>query len=167
MGSGKTTLGLALAHAASLPFIDLDDYIEERAGMSITEIFRTCGEEKFRSLERRALEEVSRRESDGLIVACGGGTPCREGNMELMNDCGLTVWLDTSLPVYMRRLSVARMKRPLIAALNDDELRQFIADKLAERQCHYAKAAARFDSTLLETPQEVAHSVKQFITEFL
>ena len=94
MGSGKSTLGKALAQRCDIRFIDLDDYIEERAGKKIREIFAEDGEAAFRDLERRMLLEVS--DMDNVLVACGGGTPCFGDNMELMNSRGITVLLQTS-----------------------------------------------------------------------
>lgn len=168
MGSGKTTLGLALAHATGMPLVDLDQYIEERTGMSVREYFACYGEEAFRREERQALEHVvAASVGNGMIVACGGGTPCRPVNMELMNSGGLTVWLQTSVPVLLRRLKEGRAQRPLIASLGDDELEKYIVDRLAERDPYYSAAAASFDSTFLESEEEVAGSVTKFITEFL
>ena len=86
MGCGKTTLGSVLAAVMNVPFVDLDDYIEERYEARITTIFKEIGEAGFRQLEKQALHEVARL---GGIVACGGGTPCIEGNMELMNEMDL------------------------------------------------------------------------------
>lgn len=168
MGSGKTTLGLALARATGIPLVDLDQFIEERTGMSVRAYFDRYGEEAFRREECKALEDiVARDDESGLIVACGGGTPCRPGNMELMNSGGLTVWLETPVPVLLRRLKDGRAQRPLIAALDDDELEKYIVARLAERDRYYSAAAARFDSTFLESEKEVAESVDKFITEFL
>lgn len=70
MGSGKTTLGRAVAARTGIRFIDLDDYIEEREGCSIKEIFASRGEDAFRAIERDALQEVSRMAD--TLVACGG-----------------------------------------------------------------------------------------------
>ena len=88
MGSGKTTLGRAIPQRmrerglAPLEFADLDDEVEKAAGMTVAEIFRTCGEEGFRRLESETLKALARR--GGMIIACGGGTPCRPENMERM-----------------------------------------------------------------------------------
>ena len=74
MGCGKSTLGKALARRCELDFIDLDDYIEARAGKKIREIFAEEGEEAFRDMERRMLREVSADGKRDVVVACGGGT---------------------------------------------------------------------------------------------
>ena len=150
MGCGKTTLGSVLAAVMNVPFVDLDDYIEERYEARITTIFKEIGEAGFRQLEKQALHEVARL---GGIVACGGGTPCIEGNMELMNEMGLTIWLTTSAERIAARLCLPeqKAKRPLIAEKTDEEILEFVKEKLAEREPFYSKAQLRFDSTNIET----------------
>lgn len=166
MGCGKTTLGRAVARATSLRLIDLDDYICLRAGMDVPAIFATLGEEAFRDMERRALEEVSRM--DNVIIACGGGTPCRDGMMELMNSSGTTVWLHTSTDVLHRRLTEGAASRPLIAAIpSASALMDFIITNLADRTPYYSRAKFRFDSTHLESEAEIKASVTRFISQFL
>lgn len=165
MGSGKTTLGRALS--VRLPhyrFIDLDEEIERRAGMTVKEIFSSRGEDEFRRMERETLAEVCRQHD--LIVACGGGTPCRQGNMELMNASGTTVLLEASDSVLVRRLLEAQDQRPLLAGLDEEGLRDFVGRLQAERAEFYSLASARFPSELLESEEEVEHSCRRFIEEF-
>lgn len=161
MGCGKTTLGRAVAKATGTRFIDLDDYIEESEGCTIKEIFATRGEEAFRAIEREALTRVSRMPD--TLVACGGGTPCFGDNMDLLNRCGLTVFLDAPHASLLSRLKEGRAKRPLIASLNDGELDAFITKQMEWRLPHYSRAALRFDSSRLESPDQVAESVRQFL----
>lgn len=165
MGCGKTTLGRAVAHAASMRFIDLDEMIEQEQGMTVSEIFAARGEEVFRQLEREALRRVSTL-SD-VIIATGGGTPCREGMMELMLATGTPVYLTTGIDRLHSRLAVARATRPLIARLNDDELREFITRSLENRQPHYSRAKAQFDSTRLEDAGQIAATTQLFINQFI
>lgn len=161
MGCGKTTLGRAVAASTGIRFIDLDDYIEEHEGCSIKEIFATRGEEAFRAIEREALCEVSRMPD--TLVACGGGTPCFGDNMGLLNRCGLTVYLKAGHDRLLSRLKEGRAKRPLIAGLSDKELDSFITGQLEWRQPYYMQAAMTFDSSRLETPDQVAESVAEFL----
>jgi len=88
MGSGKSFLGRRLANALQLPFLDLDDYLEEWSGRSIPRIFEESGEEAFRKLESEALRDTARLPS--AVIACGGGTPCFGDNMAWMNAHGIT-----------------------------------------------------------------------------
>lgn len=165
MGSGKSTLGNALAPLTGLRFIDLDDYIESREGMKITEIFSTRGEQAFREMERAALAEVAAMED--VIVGCGGGTPCRPGAMELMNDRGTTVYLDASFPRLLARLKEGRAKRPLIARLDDEELASFISSSLETRMPYYSLASESFPSDRLEDEGQIAESCAAFIDRFI
>ena len=164
MGSGKSTLGKALAQRCEVEFIDLDDYIEARAGKKIREIFADDGEAAFRDLERRMLLEVSGK--DCVLVACGGGTPCFGDNMELMNSHGTTILLQTSHERLFERLKRGRHKRPLIASLTDEELDVFISEQLAKRMPHYSKSAEVFDSTLLEDENQIEEKCEAFIRRF-
>jgi shikimate kinase len=101
MGAGKTSVGRQLAEALDLPFVDLDERIQEREQASISKLFETRGEPGFRRAEWAALEGVL--EEGPSVLACGGGTPCQEGAMELLMTWGRTVFLDVSLENLAQR----------------------------------------------------------------
>jgi len=151
MGSGKSHEGALLAQQLNLPLIDLDNWIEEQQGKTISEIFKTEGESYFRSVEANALQQavgqlvMQGKAGDGNqqfagIIATGGGTPCFHDNMNWMNEQGITIWFNMPIQVIAKRLANEKSKRPLIAALTDDQMNQFIADKLKERYPYYSKA---------------------------
>ncbi|MCF0214608.1 MAG: shikimate kinase, partial [Muribaculaceae bacterium] len=147
-------------------FIDLDELVESRAGMSVSEIFATEGEAAFRDMEMDALRHAAA--SGPAIIACGGGTPCAPGAMELMNSLGITVHLRTDMPRLVERLMEGRHKRPLIAAIDSEaEMLRFAQAKLDAREPYYSKAQTSFDSSRLETPEEISDSVNQFIAQYL
>lgn len=159
MGSGKTTLGKAFARHLGVPFVDLDWYIEERFHKTIGELFKERGEASFRELERDMLHEVAAFEN--VVISTGGGTPCFFDNMEYMNACGTTVFLDVHPDILYRRLRVATRQRPILQGKTDEELRVFILDALALRAPHYGKARYRFDGGRLESHGQIAESVEK------
>ena len=165
MACGKTTLGQAVAAAGYAEFLDLDEAIAKKSGLTAAEWFATRGEAAFRAAERATLEEICRaHRGDGkpLVVACGGGTPCQAGLMELMNESGLTVWLRASLDRTVARLLEADGKRPLVAGMDEGTLRAFIPGHLSERESWYGKSQMTFDSTYLDTREEVEATVALF-----
>lgn len=166
MCSGKTTLGRAVCERTGMRFVDLDCYIEERTGMTVKEIFASLGEEAFRTLEGDALQQVAAMQD--VIVACGGGTPCQPGAMELMNRCGLTVRLVPARRRLVKRLMAGRRKRPLLAEISTTaEMADFYDFASAKREAHYCKAAVKFDSTRLDSVEEVEATVDRFIDEII
>jgi shikimate kinase len=151
MGSGKSFYGRELSSFLGVPCVDLDQFIEQEQSMSVTEIFEKMGESAFRSLESDALKQVYadllarplkfQQKNDILgIISCGGGTPCFNGNMEWMNQHGVTIWVNPSEDILLERLVREKKTRPLIANLPENELRNFIHKKMLERKPYYQKS---------------------------
>ena len=161
MGCGKTTLGEELARQMQLRYIDLDDFIEAKCGMSIVEIFDEMGENRFRELETAALREVATM--TGVIIGCGGGTPCHGDNMSLMNQAGMTVWLTTSPERITARLVLPdqKAKRPKIARLPDNAILALVEQELAQRNPFYSQAQLQFDSTDIETAAATVRTARR------
>ena len=111
MSSGKTKVGRMLSQRSGFPFLDVDDEIVERAGMTIPRIFAERGEPAFRVMES---EEVARiRRIDGrLVVATGGGAILDSESRRLMRDSGLVVWLDPPLSSLIAKGKTSN--RPLL-----------------------------------------------------
>lgn len=82
MGSGKTTCGRLLGEKLGRKFIDADDIIVERAGMSVSDIFDKLGEPAFRDMETQVARELGA--SSDLVIATGGGMPMRPENAEAL-----------------------------------------------------------------------------------
>jgi shikimate kinase len=140
MGRGKSTVGRQLAQKLSLPFIDLDAYIEEQFGSSIPEIFEQKGEIVFRRKEHEYLKEILGQSGDA-VIALGGGTPCYSDNMELILGHTQNVfYLRLGIASLAKRLQTEKNQRPLIAHLPDLELPEFIGKHLFERAPFYNKA---------------------------
>lgn len=141
-GSGKTTLGRALAAHFALPFRDLDAEIVARAGQLIPAIFLQHGEAHFRRLEAEMLAEISARPGP-LVLATGGGTPCFHANLTVLNATGCTLWLDVPVPVLAARLGAAAetASRPLLATTGPTE--KWLRETLDTRKQFYQQAQVR------------------------
>jgi shikimate kinase len=114
MGSGKTTVGRALADELGWMFVDLDEEIEAREKRAIAEIFDAHGEAAFREMERAALTDRVRSVQMGRpqVIALGGGTLISEENFELVSNNGVSVWLDCAFAHVDRRIA-GHKHRPL------------------------------------------------------
>ncbi len=143
MGSGKSYLSKKIAQRRNLDFIDLDNWIEEKAQLCIAEIFRQSGEVGFRDWETKALKAMQAR--DNIVVACGGGTPCFNNNMNLINKMGLSVYLRTPVSLLLQRLGSETAHRPLLAGKSAEELEDFVRYQLKKRTYFYEKAHLIFD----------------------
>jgi shikimate kinase len=107
MGAGKSTVGRALAEQLGWHFSDIDDEIERQQGAKISDIFVTRGEAAFRDMET----EVIRQHVDAIragipaVIALGGGAFVQPRNWELLENNGVTVWLDCPFDVVCQRLN--------------------------------------------------------------
>ncbi|MGL4521817.1 MAG: shikimate kinase [Bacilli bacterium] len=126
MGSGKTTVGVSLAHKLSLQFIDLDRIVEDNEGTSIPEMFSKYGEEYFRDAESRAVQGI---QSSGQIVATGGGVIKRPENVEWLLNTGVVVYLRCSFETVLARIE-GDSNRPLAKNSNVSELKALYDSRL-------------------------------------
>lgn len=157
MGSGKTTVGRALAKAVGLQFYDLDWYIESRRRKTVAQIFAEQGEAGFREIERNMLHEVA--EFENVVISCGGGTPCFFDNMEYMNQQADTVYLKASPEVLYAHLQMGKGVRPLLLNKTPDEVQQFIREQLAYREHFYSQARHIADVNLMDNFSKIANTV--------
>ena len=139
MGSGKTHWGTRIAEKLQIPFYDLDAVIVNSEGMSISEIFVNKGEEYFRYMEKKTLEDLVARE-ENFVLSAGGGTPCFFNNIDFMKRNGKVLWLNTSLEALNQRLIKEKMSRPLLKGITEMGLRAYIIRKLSERKMYYEQA---------------------------
>ena len=143
MGVGKTTIGKKLASRLSLKFIDLDHFIAEKEHLKVAHIIERKGEQYFRILEKKYLEEVC--ELENILVSTGGGTPCFFQNMDTINANGRSIFLKLDEKSLINRLVNSRDSRPLLAGKNAEELAVFIQKHLNERLPFYERAHLEFD----------------------
>ncbi len=147
MGSGKSTAGRRVAESSNSPFLDIDHLVEERAGKSVTEIFRQDGEDAFRRLESaeiRRLAAETAEYGEGTVVSTGGGAVLDKGSVEAMRRTGVVLWLDA--PASSLAVRVGR-ERPLLAGAGTSASRLgVILDRrrpLYEQAAHYRIDADR------------------------
>ena len=162
MASGKSSIGKLLSKKLSMKFLDLDDYIINKEGMSIAEIFEKKGEVYFRVIENKYLKEVLNTK-DQFILALGGGTPCYANNMEEINKGDtVSIYLQGKTKTMIDRLIKKKSKRPLIASLADDKIPEFVAKHLFERRLYYelAKVTVEIDA---KSKKEVAKELKKLL----
>ncbi len=138
MGCGKTTFGKKLSEKLGYEFMDLDKVLQFVENKTVTQIFNEMGEEYFRKLEADVLHSTILHKN--LVISCGGGTPCYFDNMEWMNERGLTVYIKMQAENLYGRLKEKKEKRPLIAKMKNPELKDFIFQKLSEREAFYLQA---------------------------
>lgn len=156
MGSGKSYVARNLAPILDIDYVDLDKFIEENEQLTVKEIFEQKGEDYFREQEKEFIEQLDI--NDNLIVSTGGGAPCFFNNMQLMNEKGLTIYLNRNKEKTIWRLLKGQYKRPLIAQLNQEELEKFYDEKLATRKQFYEQAKLHVGDADVE---EIAEMIRK------
>jgi len=151
MGSGKSTIGRLVAERVGAPFYDTDLLIEERAGMTIGEIWARHGEPEFRRMESDELRALP---SGSRIAAAGGGAILNPANRELIAVDSKVVWLRTGADTLIRRLA-GDESRPLLG----ESPEQTIVTLLAERAPLYDALATNQVETSERTIEDVVKEV--------
>lgn len=158
MGCGKSTIAQNLSKITNIPFLDLDKCIEKKANLSINEIFEQHGEVYFRKLEHEIFVELL-QSPENNIIGLGGGTPCYANNHELLQKEDVTsIYLKASIETLFNRLVNNKSKRPLIANMNEEEMKEFIAKHLFDRSFYYNNAKHKVsvdDKTVEDTVQDI------------
>ncbi len=164
MGSGKTSVGLRLSYRLQKCFVDTDHLIEQREGRTISEIFATDGEEVFRRMETKLLEELASR-LHNQILSVGGGTPLREENRELLRQIGTVVYFRVRPKTVYERL-MNDHTRPLLQG--EDPLSR-ITELLGKRERLYEEAADVIvdvdQRSMEEIMEELLESCRRFRRE--
>ena len=163
MASGKSTLGKRVAKHLSIPFFDMDKEIEKEAEMSIPDIFKTYGEEGFRRMETAFLSSFIKKEKHALL-STGGGTPCFNDNMELLNKNGLTVYLNRPAKELANRIYHSKKSRPLVDYMNLEELEKFIGMHLSERELYYTLSQLNI-SRDNQTSQNLTNLLRHYLDD--
>ncbi|REC55338.1 shikimate kinase [Chryseobacterium piscium] len=157
MGSGKSHISKILSDKINFKLIDLDKEISRRNKLTIPEIFEKKGEIYFRKLERETLEEILATQ-ENIVLSLGGGTPVYYNNMEIINNNSASVFLRASICTLAERISKQKEKRPLIAKIADEDLPEFIAKHLFERNVYYSKAQLSIN-TDQKNPEDIIQEI--------
>ena len=117
---------------------DTDKLFEERFRISTCDFFKKYDEPLYRKLETQILQGTA--DLDNAVIATGGGTACFNGNMEWMNQNGITVFLKISPQSAIDRLSHSKVRRPLVYNKSPEELEEFVRKNYTERMGFYEQA---------------------------
>lgn len=151
MGVGKSTVGKKLANHLGYEFIDLDDIFEQKYKISIDSFFNKYDEELFRKMEHEMLLETFSKQN--AVISTGGGTPCFHNAMEKINSTGLSIYIKMAPSAIANRLSTSKRKRPLVEGIPKEELKNFIKDKLKDRETIYKQARLHIDGLDVDLPK--------------
>ena len=159
MASGKSSVGKELASRLGWAFEDFDTAIEARAGRSVSQIFSEHGEADFRRLELEvAVELLALRNT---VVASGGGWPAQPGSWKMVKGDTMSVWLQVSPVVAVRRASREGAKRPLLAG---GDVLDRATSLLLAREASYRRAGYTLDSERYGPP-ELADEIMKLMTK--
>ncbi|MFQ3576385.1 MAG: shikimate kinase [Cytophagales bacterium] len=149
-GSGKSTFGKILAERLTYKFIDLDRFIEEKEGLSVSDIFKKKTEPYFRKVESECLKETFHFEN--IVVATGGGAPCFHEGISKINQHGISIWLNPPLETIAMRLNQNPnvSQRPMFENTELEGILSFLEIKLSERKAFYAQAHYELNSAFPE-----------------
>ncbi|MGN0634222.1 MAG: shikimate kinase [Oscillospiraceae bacterium] len=150
MGCGKSTVGKLLAKKLGKDFIDLDDYIEQREGMTIPEIFEQKGEPYFRQKECEYLADLP---ASAGVVATGGGTLLKKENGDLAKSLGTVVYIDAPFELCYNRIKDDR-NRPI--AFNST--REQLLERFEQRKPLYIENS-EFSVNGSGTPMQIVNEI--------
>jgi shikimate kinase len=134
MGTGKSTVGRAVAHKLGFTLVDSDAVIEWQQGKTIAEIFAQDGEPAFRAMEREFIQQGHAAER--TVVSCGGGLVVQPGMLESLQQLGVVICLHASLETILAR-TARHQHRPLLLA---DDPEERIRTLYAQREPIYKKS---------------------------
>lgn len=160
MGSGKSTVGKALARHLSYHFVDTDALIERITQQAIADIFQTQGEDSFREIESQTLSELAAYLR--CVIATGGGAVLKPMNWSYLRQ-GLVIWLDAPVELLAHRLQLDT-RRPL---LRTGDLKTTLAQIREQRLEFYRLADLTIPIQPGQSPKVIADSIIEEIPTVL
>lgn len=153
MGSGKTTIGKILSEQTGISAIDLDNFIENKENKSISEIFKTKGEQYFRTVEANTIKELTQTTSS-QILSLGGGAFENEQTRELLLKNSTVIYLETTPEEIFKRIQKTN-NRPL---LKNNMTIEKISEIMTQRKNNYNLAHHKI-LTDGKTPSKIAEEI--------
>ncbi|MDA9600979.1 shikimate kinase [bacterium] len=153
MGSGKSSIGTMVSKKLNIPFIDIDDLIEERVGMTVSEIFETNGEDYFRNLEEKIT--IKSLKQKNVVVSLGGGGFINDKIRKDVLKNHFSFWLNWDDLILIKRIKGSK-KRPLASNSTEQEIKTIIN----KRKKIYSKANFKINCNKLTKSEIVSTIIK-------
>lgn len=155
MGTGKTSTGKILSSKLGCAFVDMDQVIEEKNGISISDMFKKHGEAYFRQKEKELVAELASKKNQ--VISTGGGTVKDPENVAKFRETGCVVALNASVDAILERTG-RRGTRPVLDSADQGDRRKAIEELLESRKGMYSQADTTVDTSEL-TPLQVADKI--------
>jgi shikimate kinase len=160
-GSGKSVVGKRLASCLEMKFVDTDNLLQERHGISISEMVEAHGWEYFRAVEKCVIEEISHK--DHWVIAPGGGVVLDPDNVTALRRSGLMIWLKAGSEVLLKRIGEDPQTLDRRPSLTGKGLSEEIEEVLTYRNPFYERASAvQLDTSEMDVETVVQHILSLF-----
>ena len=151
MGSGKSSIGLMVSKKLNIDFIDIDQEIEKKTGMTISKIFENQGEKYFREVEELITLKLLKKNK--TVISLGGGAFLNNKIKKEVLDNHISFWLKWDIKTLVNRIQNSQ-KRPIAFKSSKNEL----IDLIKKRSIVYSKAMYKIDCENL-TKNEIARNI--------
>ena len=155
MGSGKSSIGAMVSKKLNIPFIDIDNLIEEHAKMTVTEIFETNGEDYFRNLEEKIT--IKSLKHKNIVISLGGGGFVNDKIRNVILTNHFSFWLNWDDLVLIKRIKGSK-KRPLASKSTEQEIKAIIN----KRKKIYSRADFKINCNKLTISEIVKKIIKTY-----
>ena len=160
-GTGKTTIGKMLAQRLGKEFVDADEYLEQKEGKTVKDIFAEGGEKLFREIETQIIAELCLL--DNRVVATGGGAILREENVKTLKKSGIIILLEADTDTIYKRIhrdARTEQRRPSLTNRNAYEEIEYL---LEYRRPLYDKTADFVINTTTMSATDAANKIVSFL----
>jgi shikimate kinase len=163
MGAGKSAIGRLLAKSLNRIFYDIDENIENNYKMKIYDIFEEYGENKFRDIEHKEIKKINIKSNN--VISTGGGAFTFERNYNILNNIGLTIWLNTDKNTIVERLKRNMNNRPLLKNVN---IESYVTNLVIKRNPLYSKAKLTIlskNNSKIEMRNKILLEIKKYLVD--